>query len=235
MGLLRTPIAVRYAVLALALAAGPVAAQTGAGDAGTYRIYVGGRQVGTEEFSIVQTGVGANAEIVATGQVQLQLPTGSVDLRPRLRTTGLQSSPVSYEVVVGGTAPRRIVGTINEGRVSARILTPSGEQMREYLASAGATVLDDGVAHQYFFLARRLRSGEVPIIIPRENRQVMARVTDQGEERVQVGDATVSLFHLVVAPRGGEERHVWVDALGRVIKVEIPARDYRAVRTQIPA
>jgi hypothetical protein len=38
-----------------------------------------------------------------------------------------------------------------------------------------------------------------------------------------------------VAPAGTDERHVWVDALGRVIKVEIPARGYVAVRSQIPA
>jgi hypothetical protein len=107
--------------------------------------------------------------------------------------------------------------------------------MREYLASPGAIVLDDGLAHQYYFLARRMRNGEIPVIIPRENRQVMATVRGLGEEQVQIGDQRVSLFHLVVAPAGGDERHVWVDALGRVIRVQIPARNYVAVRSEIPA
>jgi hypothetical protein len=215
----------------------PLAAsgQTGASDSGTFLVSVAGRQVGTEDFNIVQTGAGANAEIVATGHVQLQLPSGTVDLTPRLRTSGFQASPVSYELTVGGTSPRRVVGTMANGRVSARTLTAAGEQMKEYLASAGAIVLDDGIAHQYYFLARRTRSGQVPVIIPRENRQVMATVNDRGEEQVQVGTQRVSLFHLVVQPTGGDERHVWVDALGRVIKVEIPARDYVAVRSKIPA
>jgi hypothetical protein len=63
---------------------------------------------------------------------------------------------------------------------------------------------------------------------------VMATVTSRGEERVQVAGKSVQLFHIVVQPQGGEERHVWVDALSRVIKVEIPARDYAAVRTVVP-
>jgi hypothetical protein len=212
----------------------PAAAQTGASDSGTFLISVGGRQVGTEEFNIVQTGVGANSEIVATGRVRVQLPTGTVELTPRLRTTGFDANPVSYEVAVGSSQPRVIV-TVASGRVSARTITGAGEQMREYLASPGAIVLDDGLAHQYYFLARRLRNGTVPVIIPRENRQVMATVRGLGEEQVQIDDQRVSLFHLVVAPEGGDERHVWVDALGRVIKVQIPARNYVAVRSEIPA
>lgn len=213
----------------------PAAAQTGASDSGTFLISVGGRQVGTEEFNIVQTGVGANSEIVATGRVRVQLPTGMVELTPRLRATGFDANPVSYEVAVGGTSPRRVIVSVASGRVSARTLTAAGEQMREYLASPGAIMLDDGLAHQYYFLARRMRNGKIPVIIPRENRQVMATVSGQGEEQVQIGDQRVSLFHLVVTPTGGDERHVWVDALGRVIKVQIPARNYVAVRSEIPA
>jgi hypothetical protein len=216
------------------LAAAPLAAQTGADDAGTFAVFVGGHQVGTEEFSIRQSGVGANAEIVATGRVSLQLASGNLELAPRLRTTGFQADPVSYEVTVGGDAPRRISGTVGAGRFSARIVTAAGEQMREYVASSGATVLDDGVAHHYALLARRTRSGRVPILIPRENRQVMATVRDLGEERLTIDGRTLDLFRLVVTPDGGDERHVWVDALSRVIRVDIPAAGYRAQRTEIP-
>jgi hypothetical protein len=229
-----SPLQVALAAALLALTAPSGEAQTAADDAGTFAVSVGGHQVGTEEFVIRQSGVGAGAEIVATGRVSLNLETGSLELVPRLRTSGFQADPVSYEVTVGGDSPRRITGTVGSGRFSARIVTASGEQMREYVASAGASVLDDGVAHHYYFLARRTRSGRVPILIPRENRQVMATVRDQGEVRMNIHGAMVNLFHLVVAPDGGDERHVWVDALNRVIRVEIPARGYLAVRTEVP-
>ncbi|MQA88895.1 MAG: hypothetical protein GEU90_01490 [Gemmatimonas sp.] len=214
--------------------AGVAAGQTGAEDSGSFEIFVNGRGVGTEEFSLEQTGVGPNSEFLASGQVNVLLPTGSLELTSRLRSAGFQADPVSYEVAVGGDAPRRIVGTVGSGRFSAMIVTPAGEQLREYVASSGATVLDEGIAHHYYFLARRTRGGQVPILIPRENRQVMTQVTDRGEEQVTIGGTEITLYHLVVEPEGGEERHVWVDTLGRVIQVEIPDRSYRAVRTEIP-
>ncbi|CAN5800766.1 hypothetical protein BH23GEM3_BH23GEM3_02530 [soil metagenome] len=224
--------------LALLIAApavpGALHAQAGVGDEGTFQVSVDGRRVGTEEFTIRQTGSGANVETLATGRVQLNLPTGTLELAPRLRATGLQADPVTYEVAVGGDSPRRIVGSLGSGRFSARIVSPTGEQLREYVASTGAIVLDDGVAHQYYFLARRVRNGRVPIIIPRENRQVMATVTDHGEEALTVGGVRANLFRLVIQPDGGAERHVWVDALNRVIRVEIPSTNYVAVRTSIP-
>lgn len=216
------------------LAVGPLVAQTGASDAGSFEILINGYPAGTEEFTIQQTGMGENAEIIAAGRIALSLPSGTIELAPRLRASGFRADPVSYEVTIGGTSPRRIVGQIAGGRMSARITSPSGEQMREYVASSGATVLDDGVAHHYYFLAQRARSGSVPILIPRENRQVMATVQDLGEESVEIRGERVALYHLVVRLSGGDERHVWVDSLNRVIRVEIPESRYRATRIQIP-
>lgn len=225
----RSTLGAALCVLALA-ASSPLAAQ--AADAGTFRILLDGRETGTEEFTIRQTGSGATSQVVATGEVRL--PGGSVVLASRLSGRGLEAAPVDYRVDVRGDSPRRILGTVGSGRFSARVGTPSGEQFSEFLASNGAVILDEGLAHHYYFLAQRLRSGQVPVIIPRENRQVMATVTDRGQERVTVGDATATLYHLVVHPAGGDERHVWVDALNRVIRVEVPARGYRAERTALP-
>lgn len=232
---LRTTLAAGTLIGTLAALGGgtPAAAQQ-VDDSGTFTVTVNGRQVGTEEFTINESGSGSNTEVIATGRADLALATGSLELSSRLRGRGFRADPVSYEVQIGGTSTRRIIGSIGSGRFSARIVTPSGEQLREYVASAGATVLDDGLAHHYYFLARRARSGNVPIIIPRENRQVMATVEDRGEEAVQVGGENVTGFHLVVRPEGGSERHVWVDDLNRVLRVEIPETGYAAVRNERP-
>ncbi|HEX8431060.1 MAG TPA: hypothetical protein VF625_07220 [Longimicrobium sp.] len=224
----------RAAVIAASFLAAPLAAQPGAGDAGTFRVYVQDREVGTEEFTIRRRGSGDAAEYTATGRVSLRLPTGTLELTPRLRARGLAADPANYQVDIGGDSPRTIVGTLGSGRFSARIVTTSGEQLREYVASAGALVLDEGIAHHYFFLAQRLRTGTVPIIVPRENRQLLATVSFRGEERMEIGGAQATLYHLVVRPAGGGEQHVWVDALNRVMRVDIPDRGYRAVRTAIP-
>ncbi len=231
--MIKHKFAARVAALATLLAA-PLAAQAGTADQGTFRVLVGGREVGTEQFSIAQTGSGNGAVLLATGRVSLRLPSGSLELTPRLRATGVGADPVHYEVDVGGDSPPRIVGNIGGGRVSAKIVTASGEQLREYVASSGALVLDEGVAHHYYFLAQRLHTGRVPVIVPRENRQVIATVSSRGEDAVQVGGASARLFHLVVQPQGGEEHHVWVDALNRVVRVQVPSRQYEAIRTELP-
>lgn len=224
-----TRLVLPLAVFALAA---PAAAQ--GSDTGTFRVYVDGREVGTEEFTITQVGSGTAQEVSATGRVRVRSPEGTLELDTRLGSRGIGSDPVDYQVVVGGSASSKIVGTVNGGRFSAKIVTPAGEQLREYLASTGAVVLDEGVAHHYYFLAQRTHGGRVPVIVPRENRQVMATVTNRGEERITVSGTPVTLFHLVVLPAGGAEHHVWVDALNRVLRVEVPSRSYRAERTAVP-
>jgi hypothetical protein len=214
--------------LAVTAAATPAHAQLD--DAGTFEIRQHGRVVGSEEFTIRQRGAGPTAEVVATARIQLDLPTGTIQLAPRLRGTGLQVDPVAYEVTVGGDASQRIVGTVTGGRFSARIMGGTGEQLREYVVSRGAVILDDAVAHHYTFLAQRTRGGRVAVIIPRQNRQVMATVTDLGEERLTIAGRTQLLFRLRVEPEGMETREIWVDALNRVYQVEIPDTGYSAVR-----
>jgi hypothetical protein len=203
-------------------------------DQGTFRVYVEGHEVGTEQFTITQSGSGTVAATLATGRVDLRLPEGSLQLTPRLRAQGVGADPVQYQVDVSGDVPQRVVGTISGGRVSAKIVTAAGEQLREYVASAGAVVLDDGVAHHYYFLAQRTHNGRVPVIVPRENRQVIATVTSRGEEPVQVAGHSVRLFHLLVQPDGGVASEVWVDDLNRVFKVTVPSRGYLALRTELP-
>ncbi|HEV2150594.1 MAG TPA: hypothetical protein VGR37_24565 [Longimicrobiaceae bacterium] len=225
--------ALRLVPILLLAAAAPVGAQTVV-DQGTFQISVGGQPAGREEFSIRQSGSGRGAEVAASGRVEVTLPGGTLELTPRLRARGLDAAPVSYQVDVGGDSPSRLLGQVGAGRFSARIVSASGEQLREYVASDRALVLDDGVAHHYYFLAQRERSGTVPVIVPRENRQAMATVSSMGEERVTIGGATVNLFHLVVRIPGSGERHVWVDALNRVIRVRIPESGYEAVRTEVP-
>ena len=221
-----------WGVALLVLTAIPAHAQRT--DEGTFDVRIDGQRAGTEEFSIRQTGTGSGAETVATGRVRLRMPGGTLDITPRLRTTGANGDPVAYQVDVEGDAPRKIVGSVAGGRFSARISSPSGEQLREFVASTGAVVLDEDVAHHYALLAERQRQGRVPILVPRNNRQVLATVQNRGEESVEVAGQQVRATHLVIRPDGGSERHVWIDSANRVLRVEIPERNYLATRTSVP-
>jgi hypothetical protein len=95
---------------------------------------------------------------------------------------------------------------------------------------------DDGVAHHYYFLARRLEAGaaRVPVIIPRQNRQVIAQVTLVGTERVSIAGEAIDARKVSVVPTGTPERFVWIDAQGRVLRVEIPSTGFLATRVAAP-
>lgn len=226
-----------WLVLALALAGGSAAhAQTVTLDEGSFRISVDGREVGTEVFSIRQNGSGQNAVIIAVGRVVLDGDKGPQELNSELQVAGGTLRPAAYEVRVQGADAEQIKGRVMGGRFSAQIVSPAGEMMREYLAGDGAVVADEGVAHQYYFLARRAggQSARIPMIIPRLNRQVVAQVTHSGADRIAIAGRAYEAQKYTIAAAGNPSREVWVDAEGRVLRLEIAARKYVAQRVAAP-
>jgi hypothetical protein len=201
-------------------------------DEGSFRILVNGREVGTETFSLRQNGTGADAVVIAQGRVVLDANETTANVQ--LSGSGLRL--VAYDVELSGEDARRIRASVSGSRASARTVSSAGETMKEYLVSDGAVLLDDGVAHHYYMIAKRAEAGatSTPILIPRESRQVQATISVAGNESVSAGGSTVTAKKIVVQPRGGDVRSVWVDAQNRVLRVEIPARNYVAVRTALP-
>jgi hypothetical protein len=220
--------------LLAAVTALPAAAQTVRIDEGTYRILLGGREVGSETFAIRQNGVGADAVIIAQGRVVLE-QNGPSEVVANVQFAGAGLRPVAYDLELRGADARRIHGSVTGRRASARIAAGS-ETFREYLVTDGAVVLDDGVTHHYYFLGRRALAGatSVPILVPRESRQIQAALTLGGEESVSVAGTATRARRLTVQPEGGDARHVWLDGEGRVLRVEVPARGLVAVRTALP-
>jgi hypothetical protein len=220
----------------LLIAGAPLAAQTETLDEGTYRILIGGQEVGMETFSIRRTGSGASAVVLAKGRVVVDANKGNTQINATVQLSGPSLRPAAYEMEVRGGEAQGIRATVRGSRVSARIVSPAGENMREYLVSDGAVLIDEGVAHQYYFLARQVgtTSTSVPIVMPRQSKQVAASVTYRGEESVAVGGGNVTARHIVVQPAGSAAVDVWADAEGRILKISIPSRNYVAVRTALP-
>lgn len=220
---------------ALLLSAAQATAQTQVIDEGGFRLMVRGQEVGTETFSIRQTGSGDAIVVIAVGKIVLDTMRGGTTLNSELQTSGSALRPTAYQVQVEGADAERIAGRVVGGRFSARIISAAGEQMREYLASDGAVVADEGIAHHYYFLAQRVGTagGRVPIVVPRASQQVMATVAHRGLEAVAVGGSGMQARHIAVTVNG-QERHVWVDGNGRVLRVEIPARGFVAERIAAP-
>lgn len=221
-------------MLAAATLGGPLYAQTVTLDEGSFRLSLGGKEVGTEVFSIRQNGTGETAVIIAVGRIVLDGDKGPQQLNSELQVAGGTLRPAAYEVRVQGAGSEQIKGRVVGGRFSAQIVSPAGEMMREYLAGDGAVVIDEGVAHQYYFLARRVdgRGARVPVIIPRLNRQVVAQVVDGGAERIAIQGRAYETRRYVITLPGTATREVWADAEGRVLRVEIPDRQFVAQRME---
>ena len=218
------------------IAPNAVHAQTVSLDEGTFRLLKGGDEVGTERFTIRQSGSGGEMVIIAQGTVVIDTTGTPEETRSTLRVEGPTLRPAAYDVTQRGTDTQRIAGRVVGSRFSARILSSTGEQMREYLASNGAVLVDEGVAHHHFFLARRADGGStrMPVIIPRQNRQVSAQVAEHGRETIRIGGRSIDARRLTVTPAGAPERHVWVDEQSRVLRLTIPDQRFEAVRTTVP-
>lgn len=232
----KTVTAAAFGIFFLATSGGHLSAQTETLDEGVYRILVGGSEVGTENFSIRQNGSGPDAVVIAKGRVNLDASKGGTQINATVQLAGPALRPAAYEMEVRGGDAQGIRATVRGSRVSARIMSSAGENQREYLVSDGAVLIDEGVAHQYYFLARRAGTGSVtvPIVMPRESKQVTATVTYRADESISIAGHNVDARHLVVQPAGSAAVDVWADARGRILKIEIPSRQYVAIRTALP-
>lgn len=224
------------AATALLIAPTAVNAQAVTLDEGEYRIIVRGQPVGTETFSIRQSGTGANAAIIAQGRISVDT-VGAQEIQSSLEVRGPVLRASGYQVAVRGAGDeQRIAGRMIGGRFSAKIVSPAGETMREYLASDGAVVVDEDLAHHYYFLAQGLKDAPyvVPMILPRRSRQVSARVSEGTSTTVQVGGKSVAARSFTIEPAGVPPRTIWVDAQGRVLRVEVPSKQLVVERTTLP-
>jgi hypothetical protein len=219
----------------LALSAGislPAFAQVTTLDEGTFTISRNGTAVGRESFSIKSSPGGMGGSVV---QARATVSYDDRRLTPVLKADSI-GSPTEYqlEVRAGANASEVLKGVIRRGRFSATMQTPRGENLKEYVVSEGALVLDEDVFHQYYFLARGNRTGAVPVVVPHRNVQVVMRIEDRGPASVTIGGQSIAGRALVLVEPGGANREIWVDAQGRVLKVSIPSRGILALRDEPP-
>jgi hypothetical protein len=226
--------ALLHATALSALAAAvPVDAQTRTLDEGRFEISRSGVRLGTEDFQIRRSDSPGGAVLVASATIIYERDDRR--LAPALRTDSA-GAPLAYqlEVRVGGSVKENLSGQVGRGRFSARLRSPGGESVKEYIVASGALVLDDDVFHQYYFLGLGPRNGTIPVVIPRRNIQVSMTVSDRGAEALTIGGSPTQARHLVLSDPEGGARHVWVDAAGRVLKVQLDGRGLVATRDELP-
>lgn len=217
------------AAVAAGMAAAPGDLSAQQLDAGRLAIEVDGRRVGTESFRVwrEQTTVDAFALVTREDGGAQQ----SLDVRFR---SDASLRPVQYRL---RAEPRAlsIDGEWTGGRLRLHVNSDQGERWKEFATPGGGAVLEDGVAHHYLLLAHRLREAQIgrrlAVIIPSRSSRVEGTLRARGPDRIGIGgrDVAATRYDLEV---DGQVRSVWIDAEGRLLRVEDPAR--RLVATRLP-
>lgn len=201
-------------------------------DQGSFTILVAGARAGRETFVIRrQAGPQASAGYLASGTVLY----ADRRLSPALATDAA-GLPVTFTLDVrnGTTRTARVSAQVTRGRFTLRSQTPSGESARELVLPIGAVLVDEDIFHEYFFVALAGRHGPVSILDPRRGMQTLVQVNDSGPERVLVGGRLIDAHRFTIAAGSAQPRELWVDAKGRVLRIEIPERQVVAVRDDPP-
>ncbi|MBT8398556.1 MAG: hypothetical protein HKO65_18050 [Gemmatimonadetes bacterium] len=215
------------------LVPGMAAGQNVALDENAFRIYLNGEPVGREEFSIRQIGPSQQHRLILRGTVDLELEDGSLSLAAAMEVQGETLGVSTYQIKVTGTENTDIFVNVTDNRYLARIVSASGEQLREFRAGPGSVILDQGVAHQYFLLGPFLENGpavSLSVLSPRGGNQNRMTLSLVGQEEIRVGGVLVPdarRFHL---EGGNSPRDIWFDNQGRILRVEIPSQAYVAER-----
>jgi hypothetical protein len=201
-------------------------------DEGTFAVSMGGAPVGTERFTIRRAGVGDDAIVIANAVLQLDRGSGPTELRPLLEVTPLDDAAVNYQLKVSGSENTEMSVRVAGRRYVAHIRTDAGEEEREFLARPGTRIVEEGVAHQYFFLRGVSEGSSTPVLEPRTRRTLLMAASAPTEEEIRVGSGRVRARKVTLSS-GEDVRHVWFDAQGRVLRVEIPALGYVAERQDL--
>lgn len=125
-------------------------------------------------------------------------------------------------------APLHIIGQVGRHRFTLRYVSRSDERARELPDPGRAVVVDDSVFSLFTPVAWLVRggTGRVTAIFPRPGAAETWTVKDEG--LVPGADTRLRLIS-IESPRLGSVR-VWMDAAGRLAKVEIPRLHLSAER-----
>lgn len=196
---------------------------------------INGREVGTETFSIRQTGTGDDTRVIAAGQIRARLPDGANTMDMLMELTGAGWMPSAYQNKVQGDGTRQIGFELRGTRFESRVTSEIGEQVKEYRAPPGTRILERGVAHHFHFLAPPGDPGpaSVPVIVPRDGLQAEAEVNVAGNGDVGIGGELIPARHSRVRA-GDMVWEAWHDAEGRVLRVVENSTGYSATRIARP-
>lgn len=198
-------------------------------DSGRFRIRGSGGSVGTEVFA-VRRGPSSLKSVA-----RLTAGSDTAVLSDRITEARLQTNPedepVLFELQVQRGEHLDLVGVRSGNRFRLRTRSPAGERWKEFLVPSGLVLLPDGFAHFHHFLFRQREDDgdRLTALLPAEGvrRPVRFRGSRQDTIRAAGERRAATRWEITV---GEQRRLVWRDAVDRILRVEIPEREWVAER-----
>ncbi len=204
-------------------------------DEGAFRVSFNGEVVGREEFSIRRVGMGDQALLHLRGRVELDLPEGQRTLTLAVRAEGSEMAVTAYQLKATGERDSDIHVSRSGRRFLAKVLSSSGEEVREFRAGPGSILLDRDMAHLHFLLLPFLSNPagvSLSVLSPVAGEQTRMTLSFEGQEEVRVGTELIQGRHYRLD--GGEgSREIWFDEQSRILRIVIPSTGYVAERESL--
>jgi len=199
-------------------------------DEGLFTLLRDGREVGTERFVIRRAGTGDDALVYASSVLEYDDGSTVLEMSPKLEADA-NRLPRLYQNEIGGADVSSVRISPRNRRYEALIESGAGERERQLRAQPGMVFLEGYAVHQYYFVPATA-GATFPVIVPHRGEQLQGRVSDVHEESVRIGGTSLDARRLSLEI-GGEERQLWLGPQGRVLRLVIEARDFRAERDSL--
>lgn len=223
----RSPLSAFCAAAAVGLAIAPTGLRAQQLDAGRMSIEIDGRRAGTESFRVWRE----QATVDAFALITLENGGGQRTWDVRLRSDAA-FRPVQYRLRAEPEA-LTVDGEWTGGRLRLHVSSDRGERWKEFVTPGGAVVLEEGVAHHYLLLSYRLREAQIgrrlAVIVPSKSARVEGVFRARQPDPLRIGTRNVAAtrFDFEI---DGQLRRVWIDADGRLLRVESPGHGLVARR-----
>jgi hypothetical protein len=223
-------------MIALPLAAALALLQvpTGVIDQGVLVVRRDSLEIGRETFHLLERRPGDRTSgWLLDASARWTGPVGYATVLAPVLEVAPDSAPaaLAYDVTANGKS-QHITGQPGPGRFTLRYVAPGRERARELASGPRLVVADDSVFSLYLIAAwyARPTPGRVTAIFPRSAGRATLTVTDLGVETTTVNRDPATLRHVLIAGGPMGPVHVWLDAQGRLTKVEVPDQAVRAER-----
>jgi len=201
---------------------------------GQFNIYVGGKEIGREKFSIQSSG----DSVSSTSILSFRDPGNSaqsVKMETEL-TMNSKFVPQNYQLRTDVNGQKGIVkGTFAQGQATFEYESGGNARKTGLLVGDSYLMLDANIFHHFVFVARvfdfdsKEDSQSVEVIIPQQLENGLLKVRDVGVEKISIRGKNRELHHLK-ADSGSTQIDLWIDAQRILYKIALPAKRLEVIR-----